>query len=159
MLADFIAEFTVPKDEEIQDGSILWMIHTDDSSVQKMGGVGVIIPTPEGNTLKYGIQFQFPATNNKAKYEEILTGLKVAKALGAKSALLKSDSRLVIGHINMEFEAKENKMQKYLKLTNQLIRKFDQVSFVQVPQDQNSEEDEVARYASLEDKTSLANLI
>lgn len=62
----------------------------------------------------------------------ILTRLRVAKALGAKNVLLKSDSRLVVRQINEEFEVKENKMQKYLKLTNQLIGEFDQVSFVQI---------------------------
>ena len=45
-------------------------------------------------------------------------GLRVVKALRAKSALLKSDSKLMIGQIKGEFEAKERRMQKYLKLTN-----------------------------------------
>lgn len=54
-----------------------------------------------------------------------MTGLKVSKALGAKRTLLKSDLRLVIGQINGEFEAKENRMQKHLKLVNQLIGEFD----------------------------------
>lgn len=41
---------------------------------------------------------------------------------------------------------------------NQHIREFNQVSFVQVPRDQNSEENEVARYTLSEDRTSLLNL-
>ena len=49
-------------------------------------------------------------TNNKAEYKAILTGLKVAQALGAKTALLKSDSQLVIRPINGEFEVTESKM-------------------------------------------------
>lgn len=57
-------------------------------------------------------------TNNKVEYEAILTGLKVTKALGAKSALLKSNLKFVIGKINGEFKAKERRLQKYLKLTN-----------------------------------------
>ena len=81
-----------------------------------MEGVGIIILTSKGETLKYGVQF--PATNNKAEYKTILMGLRVVKALRAKSALLKSDSKLVIGQIKGEFEAKERRMQKYLKLTN-----------------------------------------
>lgn len=55
------------------------------------------------------------------KYEAILTGLKIEKALGAKNILLKCDSKLVIGQIKGEYEAKEDRMQKYLKLINQLI--------------------------------------
>lgn len=49
-------------------------------------------------------------------------------------------------------------MQKYLKLTNQLIGEFERVNFVQIPRDQNLEADEVARYTSSEDKTSFPNL-
>lgn len=75
--------------------------------------------------MKYGVQLQFPVTNNEAEYEAILMGLRVVKALGAKSTLLKSDSKLVIGQINRDFKAKERRMQKYLKLTNQLIGEFD----------------------------------
>jgi len=47
--------------------------------------------------LKYGIQLKFPITNKEAKYEAILTRLRIAQALGAKNALLRSDSQLVIG--------------------------------------------------------------
>ena len=35
-------------------------------------------------------------------------------------------------------------MQKYLKLTNQLISNFDHAEFIQIPRDQNVEADEVA---------------
>ena len=53
-------------------------------SVQKRGGVGVIIITPEGETLKYGVQLVFLATDNEVEYEGVLIGLKVRKALGVK---------------------------------------------------------------------------
>ena len=52
--------------------------------------------TLEGNALKYGVQLQYPTTNNEAEYEAILTGLRIGKALGAKNLLLQSDSKLVI---------------------------------------------------------------
>ena len=46
---------------------------------------------------------------------------------------------------------KESRVQKYLKLTNQLVWEFDQVDFMQVPRSQNSEADEVAKQATLEE--------
>lgn len=49
-------------------------------------------------------------------------------------------------------------MHKYLKLVNQLIGEFDQVSFVQVPLDQNLEADKVAKYTLSEDKTRTPGL-
>ena len=65
--------------------------------MQKRGRTSVVITFPEGDILKYGIQLKFPVTNNEAKYEAILTGLRIAQALGAKNALLRSDSQLIIG--------------------------------------------------------------
>ena len=47
-------------------------------------------------------------------------GLQVEKALGAKNLLLQSNFKLVIGQIKEEYEAKEKRMQKYLKLTKRL---------------------------------------
>ena len=61
-----------------------------------MGGVGVIITSLEGDTLRYGVQLQFPTTNNESENKAILAGHKIAKTMGAKNMLLKSDSKLVI---------------------------------------------------------------
>ena len=60
--------------------------------------------------MKYGVQLNFPVTNNEVEYEAILTRLKIGQALGAKTALLKSDSQFVIGQVNGDFEAKESRM-------------------------------------------------
>ena len=87
MLADFIAEFTILDEEGATDKVERWAIQIDGSSVRKRGGVGVIIITPEGETLKYGVQLAFLATNNEAEYGGVLTGLKVRKALGVKGGV------------------------------------------------------------------------
>ena len=105
------------------------MIHTDGSSTQKKGGAGVIITSPKGNILKYGVQLKFPVTNNEAEYKAILTGLRIAQAFGAKNVLIRSDSQLIIGQVKGDFKAKKTRMQRYLKLTNQLISNFDQIEF------------------------------
>ena len=87
-LADFIAEFTLPDEDGITDEVDKWTIQTDGSSAQKRGGVGVVITTPDGEVMKYGVQLKFPATNNEAEYEGILTGLRLWKALGVKNLLI-----------------------------------------------------------------------
>ena len=50
----------------MKDTSTLWMIHTNGSSVKEIGRVEVVITFPEGDILKYGVQVQFPASNNEA---------------------------------------------------------------------------------------------
>lgn len=54
----------------------------------------------------------------------------MAKSMEAKKVLLKSDSRLVIGQIKGDYEVKEQRMERYLKLTNQLARDLEQVEFM-----------------------------
>ena len=85
---DFIAEFTSPKEDGLAEGIWQWTIQTDGSSAQKRGGVGVVIIASDGETLKYGVWLKFPATNNEAEYEGILTGLRLEKALGATNLLI-----------------------------------------------------------------------
>ena len=75
---------------------------------------------------------KFPATNNEVENEGILTGLKLGKALGVKNLLVQNDSKLMIGQIKGEYEAKEARMQKYLRLTKHLTQEYDKVEFVQV---------------------------
>ena len=50
-LVDFIAEFTSPKEDGLAEGIRRWTIQTDGSSAQKRGRVGVVIITPDRETL------------------------------------------------------------------------------------------------------------
>ena len=72
----------------------------------------------------------FPATNNEAEYEAILMGLRVGKVLGDKNLLPQSDSMLIMGKTKEEYEAKEERMQKYLRLVRHLTQEFDWVEFI-----------------------------
>ena len=119
-MADFIAECTFSDEDSLTNKVERWTIQTNGSLAQRKGGVGVIITTLDGEILKYGVQLKFSATNNEVEYEGILTGLRLGKALGAKNLLVQNNSKLVIGQIRGEYEAKEERMQKYLRLTKHL---------------------------------------
>ena len=134
-------------------------MQTDGSLAQKRGGVGVVITAPDGEVLKYKVQLKFPATNNETEYEGILTGLRLGKALGAKNLLVQSNSKLVIGQIKGEYEAKEERMQRYLRLTKHLTQEFDEVEFVQIPKSQNMIADKVAKLVSSEEEAVSTGLV
>uniref|UniRef100_A0A2N9EWG4 Uncharacterized protein n=1 Tax=Fagus sylvatica TaxID=28930 RepID=A0A2N9EWG4_FAGSY len=153
-LADFIAEFTVTEDgpsEEKPDEE--WEIEIDGSSVKGAGGVGIVFKTPEGHLLKHSTRLQYPTTNNEAEYEALLTGLRIAKELGANRLKIRSDSQLIVGQVNGEYEAREDRMTKYLKLVRNAMKWFDQVMLVQVPREQNTEADALAKLASSDEAT------
>ena len=71
-----------------------------------VGGLGVILLSLKKDTLKYEVQLQFLATNNEAEYETVLTGLRVAIALGVRNLRLNLDSNLVVGQITKKYEVK-----------------------------------------------------
>ncbi|XP_075635275.1 uncharacterized protein LOC142607611 [Castanea sativa] len=151
-LAYFIAEFTPNDDDNGEDATEQWTIQIDGSSAQKRGGVGIVITTPNGEKLRYRVRLKFPATNNEAEYKGILTGLRLGKAIRAKNLVVQSDSKLVIAQIREEYEAKEERMQKYLKIAKHLAREFDKLEFVQIPKGQNMEAGEIAKIASSDDE-------
>ena len=74
--------------------------------------------------------------------------MRLGKAIRSKNLLNQSDSKLVIGQIKEKYEAKEERMQKYLRLTKHLTQEFDKMEFVQIPKNQNMVVEEVAKLAS-----------
>ena len=75
-----------------------------------------------------------------------------------KNLLIQSDSKLVVKQIKGDYEAKEERMQKYLRLTRHLTWEFDEVEFVQVPRNQNVLADEISKLASSEEEGLSKNL-
>jgi ribonuclease HI len=64
----------------------------------KLGGcgTGVLFISPTGEQLKYVFQILFEVSNNEAKYEALLHGLRLAVSLDTKRLLVYGDSLLVI---------------------------------------------------------------
>jgi hypothetical protein len=81
-LADFIAEWTDSGLRGIDELPNHWVMYFDGSYTLKGARAGVVLIPPEGNPLKYAIQLGFPATNNIAEYEGLVTRLRLAKDLG-----------------------------------------------------------------------------
>ena len=64
--------------------------------------------------------------------------------LEAKNLIVQADSQLVIGQVKGDYEAKEERMQKYLKIDKELQQHFDNVEFQQIPHAKNTEVDFLA---------------
>jgi len=47
--------------------------------------------------IEQTLRFAFKASNSQAKYEVLIAGMLLAKEMGARSLLAKSDSQLVTG--------------------------------------------------------------
>ena len=68
--------------------------------------------------VEKSLRLDFPAINNEAEYETLLEGMAMVQRMGGKSIRLFSDSRLVVGQVRGEFEAKDERMQGYLSQAN-----------------------------------------
>jgi hypothetical protein len=84
----------------------------------------------------------------------LLTGLRIAKELGATTLRVQSDSQLIVGQVNGEYEVKEERMAKYLNFVKKIIHVFDKVILIQVPREQNTEAGALAKLASSEETTN-----
>ena len=77
--------------------------------------------------------------------------LSLARVLEAKTLIVQADSKFIIGQVQGDYEAKEEIIQKYLKIVKELLQYFDSVKFQQIPRAKNAEADFLARLASLDE--------
>ena len=62
-------------------------------------GASVVLIAPSGLRTKYATRLEFKATNNIAEYEGLVLGLNKAKALRARTLLVKTDSQVIAGQV------------------------------------------------------------
>ena len=77
----------------------IWVLHADGASNLQGSGAGLVLVTPEANTLEIALKFLFKASNNESEYEAIIAELRIAADLGAQQMVVYNDSAVVIGQI------------------------------------------------------------
>ena len=60
------------------------------------------------------LRLGFSATNNEAEYEALLEGVHMVQRTGGKAIKVFSDSRLIVGQVGRELEARDERIQGYL---------------------------------------------
>ena len=102
-----------------------WKVYVDGTTNQRGSGVRLVLISPEKITIKKSLRLGFSATNSEAKYETLLVGMTMVPKLGGKSMEIFLDSRLVVGQVNGELEAREVRMQEYLSQVRHLRSGFE----------------------------------
>ena len=74
-------------------------LFVDGLSNQHGCGARLVLQTPFGEQMEYAIRIGFKATNNEAKYEAFLAGLRVASELGEELLDAFSASQLVVNQV------------------------------------------------------------
>ena len=110
--------------------------------------MGLVLISPERITIKKSLRLGFLATNNEAKYEAPLEGMSMVQKLGGKVVNMFSDSRLIVGQVNRELEARDERMQEYLDQAYCLRSHFDSFSLLHIPRSGNTHVDSLATLAT-----------
>ena len=86
--------------------------------------------------------------NNEAEYEAILIGIAMVQKIGGKSVKVFLDSRLIIGQVKGEFEAKDERMQGYLSQVKCLQSKFNSFDLLHISRNGNAYADSLVMLAT-----------
>ena len=90
----------------------------------------------------------FSATNNEVEYEALMIGMVMVQKMGGNSIKVFLDSRLVVGQVKGEFEAKDERMQGYLSQIKCLQSEFDSFDLMHIPKGGNAHTDSLAMLAT-----------
>ena len=98
--------------------------------------------------MEYALKLEFQVSNNEAEYEDVIVGLNLAHSMEADQLEVCSDSQLVVKQIEDGYEAKGEKMIRYLKKVRELLKKFVRVQAKHIPRTKNSWADTLAKLAT-----------
>ena len=95
-------------------GPPCWKVYVDGAANQRGFGMGLGLKSPKKTIIEKSLILGFSATNNEAKYEALLQGMAMVHKMGGKAVEMFLDSRLVVGQVKGELEARDMRMQEYL---------------------------------------------
>src|SRR5262249_378174 len=161
-IADHLSNLPLPRfspaddefpDEELRNLSIIdaspsWLLYFDGALNSKGRGIGAVLLSPEGGTIPLAHQLTFPATNNVAEYEALLSGLKMALILKVKDLRIIGDSQLVLRQVLSKYRIRDPRLKLYRKLVKAIIKEFRKLTYVHTPRSQNILADSLASLAS-----------
>ena len=108
----------------------------------------MVLEGPNSLLIEQALRFAFKASNNQAEYEALIARMILAKEMGARSLLAKSDSQLVTRQVTGEYQAKDLQMAAYLRYVQVLKGAFVAFELVHVLREQNARADLLAKLAS-----------
>ena len=163
VLADLMAEFAeplieTPSEQHDREGKPVglasapkppcWKVYVDGTTNQRGSEVELVLITLKGATIEKSLRLGFSATNNKAEYEALMQGMATAQKMGGKAVEMFSNSRLVVGQVTGEMEAKDVRMQEYLNQVKRLRPGFDLFSLSHISKSGNTHADSLATLAT-----------
>ncbi|GLJ24297.1 hypothetical protein SUGI_0463540 [Cryptomeria japonica] len=114
-------------------------------------GAGILFITPQGDSIPKSYRLSFPCTNNIAKYEALITRLRITVQWKIQELRVFGDSQLVIRQETNDYQTKDEKLMPYKRMVDDLKQHFTKIDFEQIPIEHNRAVDAMATIASLID--------
>ena len=162
VLANLVAEFVEPPVETVAEeqnmngksvgvistpGPPCWKVYVDGTANQRGSGVGLVLISPEEAIIEKSLRLGFSAMNNEVEYEALLQRIAMVQKMRGKAIEMFSDSRLVVGQVKGELEARDARMQEYLSWVKCLQQGFF-FNLSHVPKSGNTHADMLAMLAT-----------
>ncbi|XP_030930875.1 uncharacterized protein LOC115956711 [Quercus lobata] len=169
VLPNLVAEFTeLPKEAEMKQcdmdeksiglistqDALSWKVYMDGAANQRGAGVGLVLVSPEKIIIEKSLRLGFSVTNNEAEYKALLVGMNMVQKMGGKAVGVFLDSRLIVGQVKGELEARDVRMQEYLSQVRRVQTKFESFDLIHIPRGENTHADSLATLAT----SSVRNL-
>ena len=106
--------------------------------------MGLVLVSLEKITIEKSLRLSFSTTNNEAEYEALLMELAMVQKMGGKAVKVFSDSKLVVGQVRGDLEARDPRMQEYLCQIKSIQSKFEVFDLSHIPRGGNTHADSLA---------------
>lgn len=125
------------------------LLHVDGGARGNPGpaAIGVVIATPEGETVERIAEAIGTATNNVAEYRALLRGLERARALGADAIEVRGDSELVVRQVNGDYRVRSADLVPLHAAALEALGRFGSWSLRHVPRAENADADALVNAA------------
>ncbi|XP_058185755.1 uncharacterized protein LOC131302980 [Rhododendron vialii] len=110
---------------------------------------GIVLVSPSGTIHESVVSIGYPATNNETEYEALIAGLQLALRLDADSIHVFCDSQLIMGHLNDDYQVKDERMNAYVSHVLALFQQFGRVKVEWIAREHNTHADALAGLASV----------
>ncbi|XP_058216879.1 uncharacterized protein LOC131327762 [Rhododendron vialii] len=126
-----------------------WRLTVDGVSNVHGAGASIVLVSPSGTVHESVVSIGYSATNNEAEYEALIAGLQLALRLDTDSVHIFCDSQLIMGHLNDDYQAKDQRMNAYVSHVLALFRRFGRVEVEWIAREHNAHADALAGLASV----------
>ena len=106
------------------------------------------LKSPTEEKIEQAIRLGFSASNNESEYEAILALIELAAIVSVDKLMIQSDSQLVAGQVNTEYESRDPRMAKYVSSVKQRLGSFSAWKIEHIPRDCNEKVDALAAVAA-----------